>query len=159
VLDADISARSAELQALLQGCRQLEAGECGPYPAAPPADGCIVVAGPPGDRRCPPELKDLNSTMTTADMAREVEELKKDCASYTEKLERIKSATNQVTPEEKEKLKSWGPLGEGGMYSIVHIEAAHSRCLAALPGLAVPGLIADCISPGLFPHGYHRASV
>ncbi|XP_015155131.1 homologous-pairing protein 2 homolog isoform X2 [Gallus gallus] len=65
VLDADISARSAELQALLQGCRQLE-----------------------------------------ADMAREVEELKKDCASYTEKLERIKSATNQVTPEEKEKVCS-----------------------------------------------------
>lgn len=51
-------------------------------------------------------MKDLNSTMTTADMAREVEELKKDCASYTEKLERIKSATNQVTPEEKEKVCS-----------------------------------------------------
>nr|XP_013806105.1 PREDICTED: homologous-pairing protein 2 homolog isoform X2 [Apteryx mantelli mantelli] len=49
------------------------------------------------------ELKDLNGSMTTPEMAREVEELKKDCASYTEKLERIKSATNHVTPEEKEK--------------------------------------------------------
>ncbi|XP_072212726.1 homologous-pairing protein 2 homolog [Excalfactoria chinensis] len=76
-LDADIAARSAELQALLRGCRQLEA-----------------------------ELKELNGTMTTADTAREVEELRKDCASYTEKLERIKSATNQVTPEEKEKVCS-----------------------------------------------------
>ncbi|NXI52616.1 HOP2 protein, partial [Chloroceryle aenea] len=34
---------------------------------------------------------------------REIGELRKDCASYTEKLERIKSATNHVTPEEKEK--------------------------------------------------------
>ncbi|XP_050767657.1 homologous-pairing protein 2 homolog isoform X3 [Gymnogyps californianus] len=39
-----------------------------------------------------------------AEMAREVEELRKDCASYAEKLERIKSATNHVTPEEKEKV-------------------------------------------------------
>uniref|UniRef100_A0A8V0ZQ49 PSMC3 interacting protein n=1 Tax=Gallus gallus TaxID=9031 RepID=A0A8V0ZQ49_CHICK len=39
-------------------------------------------------------------------LRRPVEELKKDCASYTEKLERIKSATNQVTPEEKEKVCS-----------------------------------------------------
>ncbi|XP_009894126.1 PREDICTED: homologous-pairing protein 2 homolog [Charadrius vociferus] len=53
-----------------------------------------------------PELKDLNSSMTTSEMAREVEELRKDCASYTEKLERIKSATNHVTPEEKEKVCS-----------------------------------------------------
>lgn len=44
--------------------------------------------------------------MTTPEMAREIEELRKDCTSYTEKLERIKSATNHVTPEEKEKVKS-----------------------------------------------------
>uniref|UniRef100_A0A8C2Y703 Homologous-pairing protein 2 homolog n=1 Tax=Coturnix japonica TaxID=93934 RepID=A0A8C2Y703_COTJA len=76
-LDADITARSRELQELLNNCRQLEA-----------------------------ELKELNGTMTTTDMAREVEELRKDCSSYTEKLERIKSATNHVTPEEKEKVCS-----------------------------------------------------
>lgn len=43
--------------------------------------------------------------MTTPEMAREVEELRKDCAGYADKLERIKSATNHVTPEEKEKVK------------------------------------------------------
>lgn len=37
-------------------------------------------------------------------MDKEIEELKKDCANYTEKLERIKSAANHVTPEEKEKV-------------------------------------------------------
>lgn len=54
-----------------------------------------------------PELKDLNSSMTTPEMAKELEELRKDCRSYTEKLERIKSATNHVSPEEKEKVKSY----------------------------------------------------
>uniref|UniRef100_A0A8B9S6V6 Homologous-pairing protein 2 homolog n=1 Tax=Apteryx owenii TaxID=8824 RepID=A0A8B9S6V6_APTOW len=73
-LDGNIAALSTEVQALQQSCRRMEA-----------------------------ELKDLNGSMTTPEMAREVEELKKDCASYTEKLERIKSATNHVTPEEKEK--------------------------------------------------------
>lgn len=53
-----------------------------------------------------PELKDLNSSMTTPEIAREIETLRKDCASYTEKLERIKSVTNHVTPEEKEKVNS-----------------------------------------------------
>lgn len=53
-----------------------------------------------------PELKELNGSMTTPDVAREIEQLRKDCANYTEKLERIKSAANHVTPEEKEKVKS-----------------------------------------------------
>lgn len=51
--------------------------------------------------------------MTTPEMIKEIEELKKDCASYTEKLERIKSAANHVTPEEKEKVKSWTGLCHG----------------------------------------------
>ncbi|NXT59088.1 HOP2 protein, partial [Pluvianellus socialis] len=76
-LDGEIAALSAKVQALQQSCRQMEA-----------------------------ELKDLNSAMTTPEMAREMEELRKDCASYAEKLERIKSATNHVTPEEKEKVCS-----------------------------------------------------
>ncbi|KAM9215188.1 homologous-pairing protein 2 homolog [Leptosomus discolor] len=76
-LDEEIAALSTKVQALQQSCRQMEA-----------------------------ELKDLNSSMTTPEMAREVGELRKDCASYTEKLERIKSATNHVTPEEKEKVCS-----------------------------------------------------
>ncbi|NWR24525.1 HOP2 protein, partial [Emberiza fucata] len=74
-LDAEIAERSGQLQALQQSCRHMEA-----------------------------ELKDLNSSMTTPEIAREIEALRNDCASYTEKLERIKSATNHVTPEEKEKV-------------------------------------------------------
>ncbi|NWY70534.1 HOP2 protein, partial [Erithacus rubecula] len=74
-LDGEIAARSAQLQALQQSCRQMEA-----------------------------ELKDLSSSMTTPEIAKEIEALRKDCASCTEKLERIKSATNHVTPEEKEKV-------------------------------------------------------
>lgn len=64
------------------------------------------VAARPMIRATFPELKDLNSSMTTPEITREIEALRKDCASYTEKLERIKSATNHVTPEEKEKVKS-----------------------------------------------------
>ncbi|XP_041319015.1 homologous-pairing protein 2 homolog [Pyrgilauda ruficollis] len=74
-LDGEIAARSGQLQALQQSCRHMET-----------------------------ELKDLNSSMTTPEIAREIEALRKDCASYAEKLERIKSATNHVTPEEKEKV-------------------------------------------------------
>uniref|UniRef100_A0A493SXC6 Homologous-pairing protein 2 homolog n=2 Tax=Anatinae TaxID=2068716 RepID=A0A493SXC6_ANAPP len=76
-LDGEIAALSAQLQALQQGCRQMEA-----------------------------ELRELSGSMTTPEMAREVEELRKDCAGYADKLERIKSATNHVTPEEKEKVCS-----------------------------------------------------
>ncbi|XP_075578892.1 homologous-pairing protein 2 homolog isoform X3 [Pelecanus crispus] len=49
---------------------------------------------------------EAGDSMTTPEMTREIEELRKDCASYTEKLERIKSATNHVTPEEKDKVCS-----------------------------------------------------
>ncbi|XP_061223023.1 homologous-pairing protein 2 homolog isoform X1 [Neopsephotus bourkii] len=76
-LDAQIAALSGQVQALQQSCRQMEA-----------------------------ELKDLSSSMTTSEVAKEIKELKKDCESYTEKLERMKSATNHVTPEEKEKVCS-----------------------------------------------------
>ncbi|OXB55276.1 hypothetical protein ASZ78_014070 [Callipepla squamata] len=78
----------------------MEAGECGPCPMR------RACCGAAADRRCPPELKDLNGAMTTQDMAREIEELRKDCAAYAEKLERVKSATNHITPEEKEKVCS-----------------------------------------------------
>ncbi|NWX09552.1 HOP2 protein, partial [Caloenas nicobarica] len=76
-LDEAIATLSAKVQAAQQSCRHMEA-----------------------------ELKELNGSMTTAEVAREIEELRKDCANYTEKLERIKSATNHVTPEEKEKVCS-----------------------------------------------------
>uniref|UniRef100_A0A8B9C4Z0 Homologous-pairing protein 2 homolog n=1 Tax=Anser brachyrhynchus TaxID=132585 RepID=A0A8B9C4Z0_9AVES len=84
-LDGEIAALSAQVQALQQGCRQLEA-----------------------------ELRELSGSMTTPEMAREVEELRKDCAGYADKLERIKSATNHVTPEEKEKVKRGLGLSRAG---------------------------------------------
>lgn len=34
----------------------------------------------------------------------EIEELKSECVGYRARLEKIKSATNHVTPEEKEKV-------------------------------------------------------
>lgn len=34
----------------------------------------------------------------------EIQELKAECSGYRERLEKIKSATNHVTPEEKEKV-------------------------------------------------------
>lgn len=75
VLDNEISELSSKVQTLQQNCRHMEA-----------------------------ELKELKGSLTTAEMDKEIEELKKDCANYTEKLERIKSAANHVTPEEKEKV-------------------------------------------------------
>ncbi|KFQ68921.1 Homologous-pairing protein 2, partial [Phaethon lepturus] len=109
-----------KVQALQQSCRQMEAGECAvPAWLAHMAPG--AAGGPVGMSSCTlaiglsallvirvslPELKDLNNSMTTPEIAREIEELRNNCASYTEKLERIKSATNHVTPEEKEKVCS-----------------------------------------------------
>lgn len=50
------------------------------------------------------ELKELTNALTTPEMQREIQELKKECARYTERLKNIKAATNHVTPEEKEKV-------------------------------------------------------
>lgn len=76
-LDVQISEVSSKVQSLQQSCRQLET-----------------------------ELKDLNSSMTTEEMMKEIKELKQQCNSNQEKLQKIKSATNHVTPEEKEKVYS-----------------------------------------------------
>ncbi|KAI1230285.1 Homologous-pairing protein 2, partial [Lamprotornis superbus] len=107
-LDAEIAARSAQLQALQQSCRQMEAGECArpgsPEPPRHPRGRGQLCPARPVIGATFPELKDLNSSMTTSEIAREIEALRKDCTSCTEKLERIKSATNHVTPEEKEKV-------------------------------------------------------
>lgn len=50
------------------------------------------------------ELKELNSSLTTEEMTSEIQELKAECSGYRTRLEKIKSATNHVTPEEKEKV-------------------------------------------------------
>ncbi|XP_007558231.1 PREDICTED: homologous-pairing protein 2 homolog [Poecilia mexicana] len=74
-MDKQISELSAEVQTLTQSCRQLDT-----------------------------ELKELNSSLTTEEMMAEIQELKAECSGYRERLEKIKSATNHVTPEEKEKV-------------------------------------------------------
>ncbi|KAM3921285.1 homologous-pairing protein 2 homolog [Leptodactylus fuscus] len=76
-LDGQISDLSSKVQSVQQSCRQLET-----------------------------ELKDLNSSMTTEEMLKEIKELKQECSRHQEKLQKIKSATNHVTPEEKEKVYS-----------------------------------------------------
>ncbi|XP_068435577.1 homologous-pairing protein 2 homolog [Clinocottus analis] len=74
-MDSQISQLSAEVQSLTQSCRQLDA-----------------------------ELKELSSSLTTEEMTSEIRELKAECSGYRERLKKIKSATNHVTPEEKEKV-------------------------------------------------------
>ncbi|XP_023996211.1 homologous-pairing protein 2 homolog isoform X1 [Salvelinus sp. IW2-2015] len=72
-IDSRISDLSTQVHAISQGCRQLDA-----------------------------ELKELNSSLTTEEMMSEIQELKAECSGYRERLEKIKSATNHVTPEQKE---------------------------------------------------------
>lgn len=50
------------------------------------------------------ELKELNSSLTTEEMISEIQQLKEECSGYKARLDKIKSATNHVTPEEKEKV-------------------------------------------------------
>ena len=58
------------------------------------------------------ELKELTSALTTPEMQKEIEEIKKECAGYRERLKNIKAATNHVTPEEKEQV-GWEGGGAG----------------------------------------------
>ncbi|XP_019291015.2 homologous-pairing protein 2 homolog [Panthera pardus] len=74
-LDTKIMALTAKVQSLQQSCRHMEA-----------------------------ELKELTSALTTPEMQKEIQELKKECAGYRERLKNIKAATNHVTPEEKEQV-------------------------------------------------------
>lgn len=50
------------------------------------------------------ELKELNSALTTEEVMSEIKELKAECSGYRARVEKIKSATNHVTPEEREKV-------------------------------------------------------
>ncbi|KAM3864364.1 homologous-pairing protein 2 homolog [Diretmus argenteus] len=74
-MDTQISELNAEVTSITQGCRQLDA-----------------------------ELKELNSALTTEEMMSEIKALKEECSGYRTRLEKIKSVTNHVTPEEKEKV-------------------------------------------------------
>uniref|UniRef100_A0A3Q0RY77 Homologous-pairing protein 2 homolog n=1 Tax=Amphilophus citrinellus TaxID=61819 RepID=A0A3Q0RY77_AMPCI len=74
-MDHQISELSGEVQSLTQSCRQLDA-----------------------------ELKELNSSLTTEEMVSEIRDLKAECSGYGARLEKIKSASNHITPEEKDKV-------------------------------------------------------
>ncbi|KAJ8264646.1 hypothetical protein GJAV_G00151990 [Gymnothorax javanicus] len=55
-------------------------------------------------RQVDSELKALSTSLTTKEMISEIEELTRECALYRERLANIKSASNHVTPEEKDKI-------------------------------------------------------
>ncbi|XP_031324595.1 homologous-pairing protein 2 homolog isoform X2 [Camelus dromedarius] len=104
-LDAKIVALTANVQSLQQSCRHMEA-----------------------------ELKELTSALTTPEMQKEIQELKKECAGYTERLKNIKAATNHVTPEEKEQVyrerqrycKEWRKRKR--MVSVWELQAGPEKC-------------------------------
>jgi hypothetical protein len=74
------------------------------------------------------ELKELTSALTTPEMQKEIQELKKECAQYTERLKNIKAATNHVTPEEKEKVsgEAAGCLCRSAVNRHKELRQAHS---------------------------------
>ncbi|XP_067274918.1 homologous-pairing protein 2 homolog [Pseudorasbora parva] len=74
-MDSRIAEISAEVQTISQSCRQLDT-----------------------------ELKELNSSLTTAEMKSQIQELQTECSGFKERLDKIKSATNHVTPEERAKV-------------------------------------------------------
>lgn len=57
------------------------------------------------------ELKELTSSPTTEEVITEIQQLKDECSGFRTRLEKIKSATNHVTPEEKEKVRDASVLG------------------------------------------------
>lgn len=103
-MDSRIAEISAEVQTVSQSCRQLDAG----------APDKMCRWNLCTDCRClikkfiflPTELKELNSSLTTAEMKAQIQELLAECSGYRERLEKIKSTTNHVTPEEREKVRN-----------------------------------------------------
>ncbi|XP_027016990.2 homologous-pairing protein 2 homolog isoform X1 [Tachysurus fulvidraco] len=74
-MDRSISELNSQVEAVMQSCRQLDT-----------------------------ELKELNSSLTTAEMTIQIKELKAECEVSRTRLQKIKSATDHVTPEEREKV-------------------------------------------------------
>ncbi|XP_061701437.1 homologous-pairing protein 2 homolog isoform X2 [Syngnathoides biaculeatus] len=74
-MDSQISNLNEKMQALSQNCRQMEA-----------------------------ELKELNGSLTTQEMTSEIARLRDECSGCRERLDKIKSVANHVTPEEKDKV-------------------------------------------------------
>ncbi|KAM9784807.1 homologous-pairing protein 2 homolog [Syngnathus typhle] len=74
-MDVRIASLNEEMQALSQSCGQLNA-----------------------------ELKELNNSLTREEMVSEIARLRDECSECHKRLDRIKSANNHVTPEEKDKV-------------------------------------------------------
>lgn len=126
-MDRQISELGAEGQTLTQSCRQLDAGEPNGFIWASLhceknnnlQQGLVhlhctwkefwvhVLCVKPLFS----ELKELNSSLTTDEMMSEIQELKTECAGHRARLEKIKSATNHVTPAEKEKVGGFTCVG------------------------------------------------
>ncbi|XP_072343825.1 homologous-pairing protein 2 homolog isoform X3 [Scyliorhinus torazame] len=93
VLDIQLGGLGERFQNVQQSCRQMETEQ-----EHPSSDKEIKTAGNI------PELKELNNSMTTEEMSLEIATLNQECASHQERLKKIKSATNHVAPEDKEKV-------------------------------------------------------
>ncbi|XP_066554621.1 homologous-pairing protein 2 homolog isoform X1 [Amia ocellicauda] len=87
-MDSQISELNSQVQSVQQNCRQLETDTDSSF------THCLVAT----------ELKELTSSLTTEEMVSEIEELKKECEGYKQRLEKITLATNHITPQEKEKV-------------------------------------------------------
>lgn len=109
-MDGRIVEISAEVQTISQSCRQLDAGVQDKM-CFWEKMYCLNLCT---DRQClikkfimlPTELKELNSSLTTAEMKAQIQELQAECSGYKERLDKIKSSTNHVTPEEREKVRN-----------------------------------------------------
>lgn len=122
-MDHQISERSAEVQTVTQSCRQLDAG--GSHGVIWVHLHCKVLhlLTTWKESRCVcvktsfTELKELNSSLTTHAMTSEIQELQSECAAHRARLEKIKSATNHVTPAEKEKVGAGVPQGKESVWT------------------------------------------
>ncbi|KAG7262031.1 hypothetical protein CRUP_027893 [Coryphaenoides rupestris] len=79
-MDGQISELGTQVQSIGQSCRQLDA-----------------------------ELKALQGSLTTEEVTSEMEQLRTECSGHRARLQKIKSATKHITPEEKEKCSSIHP--------------------------------------------------
>lgn len=108
-MDSRIVEISAEVQTISQSCRQLDTGVHEKM-CFWEKMYCLNLCT---DCQClikfiflPTELKELNSSLTTAEMKAQIQELQAECSGYRERLDKIKSSTNHVTPEEREKVRN-----------------------------------------------------
>lgn len=108
-MDSRIAEISTEVQTISQSCRQLDSGVHLNCAVGKDEWFELVHRLPVFDKTViflPTELKELNSSLTTAEMKAQIQELQAECSGYRERLDKIKSATNHVTPEEREKVRN-----------------------------------------------------